>query len=185
MMGEKEDIEKIIVEVARKDETETKTYFVNHDEDHSYQGVLVDSKTVRFFIRHRIEHRRCLNRPLASNANFLDLILNFDVSRWTDVPDPELKEKYKDVRKKFIEECDKIHPDDFIEIAYSRDLRCKHIDSMREEVGDSFGSVPLVYYPLGFESYTSSYTRQDMISPEVIDVKVINEVLEKSVKNNP
>lgn len=171
---ENEDIEKIIAEIARKDETETRTFFASDNEDHYYQGVLVNSRMVQFYIRPRIKSTH--NLPLASNAKFLDFILHFDVSHWTDVPEPELKEKYKIVRKKFIEECDKIHPDDFVEIAYSRDLRCKHIDAERKNT-ENFGGLPLVYHPLGFETYTSSYTRRfDNLLPEVIEVKLVENI---------
>ena len=169
------DIEKIIAEIARKDETETRTFFANHDEDHSYQGVLVNRRMTQFYIRPRIQNRRIYNAPVAYNAKFLDFILDFDVSRWTDVPEPELKEKYKTVRRDFIAECDKIHADDVVEITYSKDSRCKHLKDVCGENVNCYAAVPLIYYPLGFETYTSSYAREGQILPEVTCVKVIDE----------
>jgi len=174
-MEKSNDIEKIIAEIARKDETETRTFFANHDEDHSYQGVLVNRRMTQFYIRPRIQNRRIYNASIAYNAKFLDFILDFDVSCWTDVPEPELKEKYKTVRKDFIAECDKIHPDDIVEITYSKDLRFKHMKVIRGENADFYGDIPLVFYPLGFETYTSSYTREGQTLPEVTCVKVIDE----------
>jgi hypothetical protein len=163
--------EKIIAEIVEKEYFRRKQYFVNHNEDHSYQGVLVNSRIVRFHLSPEVEYRYSLNAPLASNAEFLDFILHFDVSEWGEIAEVELVKKFKEVSKEFDAECDRIRVDSRVEINYNKDLRIAHVKGATEESS----RCPLIYYPLGFEAYTSSYSREGEILPEVISVIVLPE----------
>jgi hypothetical protein len=185
-MTENEDLERIVAEISRKEELRTRTFFASQNEDHSYQGVLVNNKIVRFHIIP--EPRRTPRIPLASTARFLDFVLDFDVSHWSDAADPELKEKYKPVRAAFLVEGDKIHADDKVEINYSRKLRVNHVNYACEQRGvdmknrDTDEDIPLVYYPFGFETHTSAYTRSGKPLPEVVGVS-INEKIQAALKS--
>ena len=172
-MEKSNDLEKIILEVARKDETETRDRGIVHEDCNYYYETLLKSKKTQFYLRPIWP--RTSDFPLASTVGFLDFILDFDVSTRNSQPNPKLVKEYEGVRKKFIAECDKIHADDDVEIIYSKDLRRKHLTDECGEDVKCYPGVPLVYHPLGFETYTSSDTRKGQIIPEVTCVKVIDE----------
>jgi hypothetical protein len=134
--------------VAHRGPYEPTLYHVNHDEDKFYQGVLVRHDLVRLGLAP-------VKDPLPATS--LHLHLEFDVSHWTDVADPELEAEYDKAAARFRELCDAYTPGELIEIVYSVEERAK---TLRRRPGSSARSVPLSHHPFGFETFTSTYTRE-------------------------
>ena len=162
-----DNLEKILAKIEQKECFDTKQFFVSHNEDHAYQGVLVNNRTVRFHIS-----------PNADTAKFIDFILDFDVSDWGDIAEEKLVKKYEEVSKKFDAECDKIPVGARIEINYDKDLRAlrikKELEKKHGVIQKDSSECPLIYYPFGFAAYSSGYTRERAILPEVVSVRLIN-----------
>jgi hypothetical protein len=101
------------------------------------------------------------------------LVLEFDVSEWTDVADSALVEKYEAVSAQFQQLCNRIRTGDTLRITYSQALRDESV--RRYRAGTDPLTIPLTYYPFGYGTYTSSYTREGREDyPEVSSVEVVD-----------
>ena len=170
------DLLKVVAKIEKKESSRTSTSLVSHGEGHSYQGVLVKTRAIRFHLQIINPQGKFHYRPFGLGEDvFLDFILKADVSEWTDVADPKLVNRYKELVSRFDEECSRLHPDDVIEITYSKARRLERLkpEIDKEDKDRDFSNYSLVYHPLGFETYTSSYTREGETTPEVVDVTLI------------
>lgn len=168
MHAEETTTQKTEAIVNKKTDYPTRMYHVSHDEDHSYQGVLINRRVTTLDLRCTLKS--------TLDINTLDIILEFDVSRWGDVADKKLLEEYRDICTKFNEVCDRVHVDNVIEITYSTEERSKHMkDALGNDPQVSSGEVPLFYYPFGYDKYTSEYTRRGKRHyAEVVDIKIVD-----------
>ena len=94
--------------VDKKTDYPTKMHHISHDEAHSYQGVLINRRVTTLDLRCTLKS--------TPDINTLDIILEFDVSRWGGVADKKLLEEYRDICTKFNKVCDRVHADNVIEI---------------------------------------------------------------------
>jgi hypothetical protein len=166
-MGNNGDLKKTISEIIQKSQYGTSFSYVengNPEEDiEAYRS------QVEFTLSRLSKNFPNESPPLQTELFFL---LDFEIPKNMNRQEPCLIKRYSTAKRAFERRCDAFHPGDVIEITYSEKLRMLHAESVCGLNRESYPHVPMIFYPLGFNAYTTPKWQLGHPVPEVVGVKL-------------